>query len=184
MTNSNVKPRVGFQKFNPFTLTKHRNKLIDHYRKFIEESGPYYFFITLTFKYKMPIAMMCKFVNYFLHVYNQKIFCWDYKDRNKFIGGFAFFEKHKSDKLRDRFHIHFLIKTHYKCHSKSLEEHLSKLQIAAHKVKNTKNNSVFMSIDLQAAGDWGRILYCTKEIWDKNLTDIKILGKDGLSDNY
>jgi hypothetical protein len=155
------------------------------YKDYIRSRGPYEFFLTLTFGRYVNFNKRCQFTNFFLHVYNQEIFTRKYRERNHFHDGFAFFEEHKSEELKDKPHIHFLLAYHPRYDEHDIWWHEERFFKAASKVKDGKGRQVFnpYAIDLRYFGDNRRVGYCTKEIWDKNISNVKLLCLDGLSDN-
>ena len=159
----------------------------EHFKEFIRNTGPYSFFITLTFNKKTTFERKCEYINTFIHYYNQIIFCHDYMDRkDRFMSGFAFFEHHASQEKVDSLHVHILIRTHQRFLNFDKVAHQGIFKRAALKVQNQKGLNAFSSscIDHQMVWDeHGAIEYDTKNIWDGNLDLIKIIGKEGLSDN-
>ncbi len=159
--------------------------LTEAYREFIENCGPYVYFITLTFGRNVSKQQKCQYTNTLLRRYNQRIFHHDFKKRNKFHEGFAFFEEHLSTEFADRSHIHILLKENARYDDFNLCSHIEIFFKTAGEVFDAKDRSVFNPdcIDFRPAGDVFRIDYCQKSIWDKNISQIKMIGKTGLSDN-
>jgi hypothetical protein len=145
---------------------------------------PYSFFITLTLKRKQSLWQFYKHTTFLLHLINSKIFSREYKDKSKYISGFAFVEDHKNGSSNNDIHIHLLIEHNARLDDFSFKEHKAIFHEAAGKVCDVKNRRVFSDkcINIQKAGDDGRISYCFKQLWDGNLDRLKTIGKDGLSD--
>lgn len=187
------KPKIGFQRLKPIEIRrrcnvkpdKPYNKLTEHFRELVYKNKPYLYFITLTFGRNTSFNKRCQFTNYYLHIHNQMIFGRGYKNNDTFIRGFAFIEDHKSLKLEDRIHIHMLFKGDKQFVRKDFETNEGIFRKAAKKVRDGKNRQVFSDecINIKLVEDDGAIDYCFKEIWDNNICRVKILGKDGLSDN-
>ncbi|MBT0664522.1 hypothetical protein KI809_09440 [Geobacter pelophilus] len=164
---------------------RHRNTLVDEYLKFIIDLGPYYFFITLTFRPHVAFEERCQFTNKLLHYYNQKLFRRNYLKTQKSVTGFAFFEQGRNIEKDGKYHIHMLFKSDERYYRKSITDHQGILMDSASKVLNSKNKRVFNSkyIDLRAVANDGAIGYSLKSIREKNITNIKPIGLNGLSDN-
>ncbi len=195
MENNTVKqtnPNFGFQRLRPVIgYCENRNTdsphkiMAEEYKKFIHNSGPYYLFITITFGRSTGNDARFQFANRFLDRYNQKLFHRNYKKRGEYLKGFAFLENHRSCELADRFHIHFLIKDNDRYRDFDYGQHDEIFKKAAKGVLNGRDKEVFnmKCINLQEVyKDDGAIGYCMKAIWDKNITNIKTVGVDGLSD--
>jgi|GEM_PF-3360866 len=178
-SNSSLSSRVDPASDNPYKVKT------EQFKEFIRNTGPYRFFITLTFNKKTYFLQKCEYVNRFIRYYNQIIFCHDYERKDRFMSGFAFFEHHASLEMVDSLHVHILIRTHQRFSKFDEVAHQGIFKKAALKVQNHKHQNVFSSrcIDLQMVWDeLGAIEYDTKNIWDGNLDLIKIIGKEGLSD--
>ena len=182
----------GFQKLNPFKnysgdyadMILGNKSIKKEYKSLIRESRPYCFFITLTFGRNVSSYKKCQFTDVLLHRYNQKLFSRNYKEKEIYLEGFAIFESHASSKLADRYHVHMLIRYNERYDKYDLNSHRDIFNNAAAKVLDGQNRRVFNDkcIDIREAGDDGRIDYCTKQISDLNVSQIKPIGKDGLSD--
>lgn len=203
---SKIEPKkVGFQRFKPGnpgntgdsmidvsgtsgpsdTSVGTRNPLTEQWRELIRQRGPYFFFITLTFGKLTGFEARCQYTNYLLDRFNRRVFRHNYKKRNKFVEGFAFFEDHPSQCTDNKPHIHLLVENNEVYDKKRVHRCIEMFFSAAAEVKNGWNNQAFnpKGIDFGAAGHDGNIGYCMKNMWDKTLTDMKVLGIDGLSDN-
>lgn len=192
-TRKNEIANKGLQNTKPFkthffdddTQVSTYNRLAKQYKNFIEDCGPYIYFITLTFGGNCThVLAQCKNTNFLLHLLNQRIYKKRYKKNKLFMEGFAFFEKHMSVKSADRFHIHLLIKYNdrYLEEGFSIEELIDE---AIDIVRDTNKNRIFSKpcIDVRDPGPNDRVGYCMKRVCDRNITNIKILDKDGLSDS-
>lgn len=183
--------KKGFQKFNSLmngASGKSINSLKDHYKEFIKNSGPYYFFITLTFGKYLGLKQRCRFTNDLLNRYNQVIFRRTYKKRNKCMAGFAVLEDHYNCEFEDRYHIHMLVKPNVRYDDFSLAQHIDIFHTVAGEILYGKRR-VFNDkyIDIQKIEEDQKAQdkvsnYCMKEISDKNIDRIKLIGIDGLSD--
>jgi len=99
--------------------------------------------------------------------------------------GYAAVENHRSIKLEDRQHVHLLIRPDRKYLDYTLNQHIDIFEKAACEVKDNWKMPVFkpQHINLQCARDEGCAGYIFKDIVDRKLDRIKIIGVDGLSDN-
>lgn len=191
--------RSGFQRFKPFIShfgyqnepVKVKKTLTDHLKEFVENSGPYYLFITLTFgRNGIGINKQFQFTNFLLHLLNQIYFRRNYQDRNKFLDGFAFFEDHLSPKLEGRFHIHLLIKRDVRLREFGFKRNKDIFHTVISKVLDDSGRQVFRSkctdfsrVTKDKGGSKGAINYCMKQISERNIDRIKMLGVKGLSDS-
>uniref|UniRef100_C6E130 Uncharacterized protein n=1 Tax=Geobacter sp. (strain M21) TaxID=443144 RepID=C6E130_GEOSM len=185
--NSN---RRGFQRLNTFfnayeesssPITAYNIKT-DEMKKFVCENGRYDFFITLTFAKGMRLSQCCIYTNTLIHRFNSKLFGRDYRNKCCHVDGFAFLERHKNEISKNENHIHMLIKGNPKL---NLHQHRDIFYRAASNILDDRDDKVFNKkcIDLRHVGDGGRARYCFKNITDQNLDRVKMIGKDGLSDN-
>ena len=174
-------PRVATNSNNPYKVKT------EQFKEMIRNSGPYHFFITLTFKKHVNFRERCDYINSFLHFYNQQLFNHRYKEKkDNYMKGFAIFENHTSVLMEDCLHVHVLINTHHKFLNYDAYELESKFLKATSIVKDSKGRHIFSkkAVDFQIVSDEnGAIEYDTKHIWDKTIDKIKPIGKDGLSDN-
>lgn len=190
-----VRPLEGFQRlkpivedsnaFDPDSIETRPNMILTHqYKVMVYRHKPYYLFMTLTFTDNVSLQGRYKYTSEFIKHHNKMVFGRKYYERNDHMEGFAFFEKHPSRAFEDYFHVHFLAKGNHRYAKWGFESHKDIFQKAAGKVLNNKGKAVFKCtcIDIQEAGDDGAINYCCKHIWDGNLNNIKIIGRDGLSD--
>lgn len=160
-------------------------KLTEQYRKFVNDSGPFYFFITLTFGVRTHFQHNCKFVNQFLDFYNRSLFKVDYYKRKDWLEGFAFFEKHPMERSINEEHVHILIKPNARFNDfLSISVNREIFLKAALKVKD-EGKQVFNwdHIDIQNAYVGYKQRYLFKRINDYSLFRFKTIGKGGLSDN-
>ncbi|MDA8415386.1 MAG: hypothetical protein M0023_16550 [Desulfobacteraceae bacterium] len=153
-------------------------------KEFVMQGKPYAYFITLTFARSLDIHECCSFIGKLIDKLNKAVFGRKYFDGPDYITGFAIVEPHKLGNARCDIHIHFLVRQHPKYDEYNVEEFKEKLHAAALTVHDGKK-SVFdvKGIHIRDVWDDGAIGYCFKDIWDKNLSNVKILGKDGLSDS-
>lgn len=151
----------------------------------IQAKGPYHLFITLTFGRNTTYNKRCQFLNYFLHVYNQVIFTRDYRARDEFHQGYAIFEKHRSEALEDKPHVHMLLRPQERYFKHDFNWHHERFHAAARKVQDGQGRRVFHAncIDIQEVKDNGVIGYCFKNVRDNRIDHVKSIGKDGISDN-
>jgi hypothetical protein len=188
-----VRPLEGFQSlkpiiedsskaFDPHAIETRSNMILTHqYKVMVYRHRPYYLFMTLTFRDTVSFQLRIEYINKFIKYHNKLVIARRcYED---FMEGFAFFERHPSRNFDEKYHVHMLVKSNHRYAGKGFNTHEEKFRKAAGKVLN-KSKAVFSDdcIDIQEAGDDGRIEYCFKHIWDGNLDNIKIIGKDGLSD--
>jgi hypothetical protein len=159
--------------------------LTDNFHQFLIDSGPFDFFITVTFGKNMGVAKLCRHLNLLLDRYNQILYSRKYKKREKNVEGFAFLEKHLSSIARNEYHFHLLIKCSGKYDKHTLSEHKDIFSKAASRVTDERNKRVFNQkcIDITPYRDEGAIRYCMEQIRDYRLERIKLIGKGGLSDN-
>ena len=160
-------------------------KLTEQYRKFVNDSGPFYFFITLTFGVRTHFQHNCKFVNQFLDFYNRSLFKVGYYKRKDWLEGFAFFEKHPMERSINEEHVHILIKPNARFNDfLSISVNREIFLKAALKVKD-EGMQVFNwdHIDIQNAYVGYKQRYMFKRINDYSLFRFKMIGKRGLSDN-
>lgn len=180
----------GFQNINPYNHLKvdyisnvnSNSSITAQYKAMIQLNGPYDLFMTLTFGASLGYLKRCQFTNRLLHLFNQMLFARDYTKKGIHLRGFAFFEDHMSSALEGP-HVHMLLKVD-RTKRRTFIEYEDIFRKAASKVRNGEK-AVFNNkcIDIQEAGDDGRIGYCTKHIWDRNVKRIKIVGENGISDN-
>lgn len=184
--------RGGFSRLKPFPTSipkkKHRRPsitLTDHFHQLLIDSGPFDFFITVTFGKSMSVAMLCRHLNKLLNRYNQVLYTRKYKKRGKNVEGFAFLEKHLSSIARNEYHFHLLINCPGKYDKHTLSEHEDIFRKAASRVTDERDKRVFNQkcIDITPYRDEGAIRYCMEQIHDYRLDRIKPIGKGGLSDN-
>lgn len=81
------------------------------------------------------------------------------------------------------FHFHMLIQHNDKYSNFSLPQIKAILINATHRVNGIDRVFNDKCIDVEKVWDDGVIEYCFKQIWNKTLNCIKLIGKDGLSDN-
>lgn len=158
----------------------------EYYRQMIYDHRPYYFFVTLTFSSNVSFNKICQYTSTLIQRFNTLEFGRGYYDRGDFITGFAFFEKHSDNPRSNDNHLHLLIMHHDEFYKLKFSEHLAKFHKASSKIVDGLNRPVFNEkcIDFQEVYENdGAIEYCFKELWDKNLSRLKFIGVDGLSDN-
>ncbi|WP_173195993.1 hypothetical protein [Geobacter sp. SVR] len=196
-TQSDVRAKVGFQRFNIqmpcyrdqiFTEADQANpykKMTQAYKELVYRDRPYYLFMTLTFPLTMSYFHRCKYTSRFIKKHNKMIFGPDYLKRDDHMEGYAFFEEHPSIEFPDRYHVHLLVNSNYRYAGWNLKTHTDIFHKAADKVV-VGGQKVFKHdcIDIREAGNDLRIRYCFKQIEDRNLDHLKIIGKNGLSDSF
>lgn len=163
-----------------------KNPLTAGYMEMVLNHKPYYFFITFTFGKSIRVPECCKLLNRFFDNYNQKLFGRKYFDRDDCIDGFVFFEDHKSTESRNKYHVHILVKAHVHYEkTPTFGEHMDKFYKAASMTRDDWKKPVFEpdAINIKHVYDDNIAGYCLKEIWDKNISRIKFITKEGLLDN-
>lgn len=163
-----------------------RKQVTDVYRKWVHESGPYYWMLTLTFKYDMPFAMMIKYTNKFLHNMNLKYFRSGYfKKENCCMNGFAFFEDHPMKTSNNELHVHILIKPNerYLVFKPDEQEDIFMRSVA--KVLTVNRKSVFSDkcVNITHFYSSNSYDYFFDEIDDFSIHRMKLIDKNLLSDN-
>lgn len=183
----------GIGDLNPFEI-KHEiinvadkiNSTIDeNYKEFVMSNKPYIYFITLTFALNTNIRQACKYMSTVIKWMNNKLFGRKYYDRDDFIEGFAFIEDHKSGISINDIHAHILIKPSYRYNDFKFYQIEDMLRKTVAKVDNGAGKKVFNEncIDIQLVRDDGAIEYCFKQVWRNNTIRIKMIGKEGVSDD-
>ena len=159
-------------------------RMSQHWKKFIKDSGPYYFTFTLTFAVLASFESCCKFVNKFIHRFNLSYFKERYYKRSDWLEGFVFFEKHFLHNSINEWHVHMRIKPNARYCDFNLAQHTEKFQKAAAKVFDHKKRHVFRNehIDIQYAYEGGIGGYLFKQLNDSCLFRLKMIGVKGLSD--
>lgn len=185
---------IGLSNLNPFSNKyniarmppKALHGITLHYDELVKTLKPLRFMITLTFSMNMSFTECCKHINRYLHNHNRLLFgCRYYKHPNLCINGVAFFESHKSLASNNDIHVHILVRDDIMYADYSLIRHGMMFYFAASKVVNSRKRPVFniKGIDMTEVENDGAISYCFKDIWDKNLTRIKVIGRGGLTDS-
>lgn len=153
------------------------------YKMFVKSNMPFAFFITVTFSMSMNTQQSCKYVSQILRACNKKYF--PKKFLNNYMDGFAFIENHTLGTSKNDIHIHLLIKHNARYDKMNISQHEDIFREAATEIVDESNRRVFRNkcIDFQEGGDAGRVEYCFKSIWDRNLDRVKFIGKDGVSDS-
>jgi len=202
--------KVGFENLKPFSHydNKYSNKasvmcnyeiggmrimksnsISDLYKEWIIRNSPYSFFITLTFGKNIgrDKNKLYQYTNYFFHRYNRLMFTEKYRQRNHFLDGFAFYENHYSSKFDNEghIHIHLLIKYNEIFDKKSFTEHEAIFRKATSKICDDKDRLVFSNecINIKVVRDDNIIGYCMKNMWDANMSRVKTIDVNGISDN-
>jgi hypothetical protein len=159
-------------------------RMTKQYIKFVNDSGPYYWFITLTFGIRFRFEICCKYVNHFIRRCNISYYGDKYYKKGVWIEGFVFFEDHPMETSINQTHVHMLIKPSYGFMDFSFEQNLEKISKAAAKVTDNKIR-VFNDdhIDIQRADNKYKHTYMFKQINDASLYRVKMIGVRGLSDN-
>ena len=158
----------------------------EHYKQMVYENRPFSFFATLTFHRSVRFSMICQYSSILIQRFNTLEFNRGYYDRGDFITGFAFFEKHSDNPRSNDNHLHLLIKHHDKFDESDFAEHSAKFHKASKNIVDGNGRPVFNKkcIDFKEVNyDDGAIEYCFKELWDRNLSRLKFICVDGLSDN-
>ncbi|MBV5328210.1 MAG: hypothetical protein JZU65_11330 [Chlorobium sp.] len=157
----------------------------EHYKQMVFENRPFSFFATLTFHRSVRFSMIVQYSTTLIHRFANLEFGRNYDDPDC-ITGFAFFEKHSDNPRSNDNHLHLLIKHHDKYDESDFVKHLAKFHKASSKIVDGNGRPIFNEncIDFQEVSyDDGAIDYCFKELWDRNLSRLKFIGVDGLSDN-
>ena len=163
-----------------------RKQVTDVYRKWVHESGPYYWMITLTFKYDMPIAMMIKYTNKFLHNMNLKYFRSGYfKKENCCMNGFAFFEEHPMKTSNNDLHVHILVKPNERYFVFKPDEQEDIFLQSVAKVLTVNKKHVFSDdcVNITHSYSSDNYDYFFDELDDFSIHRMKIIDKNLLSDN-
>lgn len=191
---SEVTKRNILQRLRPNTnpaIYKHNDedvpairKLTEQYIEYVNNYGPYYWFITLTFSLNLSFELCCKYVNHFIRRSNISYFTEDYYKKGDFIEGVAFFEEHSMGNSLCKWHVHMLIKPSYRFLDFMNIDNVDKFNKAASKVTHNKVR-VFNHdhIDVQRADNDYRHMYLFKQVNDTCLYRVKMIGVRGLSDN-
>jgi hypothetical protein len=183
---------MGFSDLKPAEPEYVANKIIRHncklkaaFEQSVINAGPYYFFTTLTFSRSLSMTAIHTFVSDYLYYHNQYIFSHKYKKLGRYMSGYAVIENHKSSKLQGRLHVHLLIKANKRYLDFTRGQHLDMFEKAASKVETSSGNLVFMPqhIKLELVYSDGCVSYSFKNINDRNIDRIKLIGIDGLSDS-
>ena len=185
--------RGGFQRLRPMVgnnindapVSFGSRAIAKDYMKFIQNRGPFYFFNTITFARNTSKDARFQYANALLHRQNQMLFGRDYKEKGRYIEGFAFIEDHFSCEMKDRFHIHILIENDPRYDDFDLKQHEDIFHKAASKIQNSRDQNVFNAkcLNMQKVyEDDTLISYCMKQVWHTNVNNIKMIGVDGLSD--
>lgn len=157
----------------------------EHLKEYVKNCKPYSFFMTLSFARSLNIHECCDYTDILFHKLNNKIFGKGYCKKSDYIEGFAFVEDHKSEVSRNDIHLHILTKHNGRYDDFNFVQHESIFREVAGKVVDARKRRIFDNkcIDIQEVRDDGAIEYCFKQIWDENLSRVKFIGKDGLSDS-
>lgn len=157
----------------------------EHYKQMVYENRPFSFFATLTFHRSVRFSMIVQYSSTLIHRLANLEFGRNY-DYPDCITGFAFFEKHSDNPRSNDNHLHLLIKHHEEYDNSDFAVHLAKFHKASSKIVDGNGRPVFNKkcIDFKEVNyDDGAIIYCFKELWDRNLSRLKFICVDGLSDN-
>lgn len=194
LNNGKVNGRVignPFSRLKPTGLnykssvpTGAETSLTDAMKELVMQGAPYAYFITLTFARSLDIHECSKSIGKLIDKLNKAVFGRKYFEGADYITGFSVVEPHKLGNARCDIHLHFLFEKHPKYDDYSVEEFKEKLCASALTVHDGKK-SVFdvKGIHILEVWDDGAIDYCFKDIWDKNLSNVKMLGLGGLSDS-
>lgn len=189
----NKQKLIGFQKIKPDCRVNgvtvvirpdSKNILTERYKEWVYREGPFYLFMTLTFGLNVSMQGRIGYINDFIKYHNKMCCSREYYEGDAFMEGFAFFEEHPSRVFEGLFHVHILAKSNYKYAVNGFAAHKDIFRKAAAKVLNTKDKKIFYNscINIQEAGDEGRIVYCFDQMNDGNVDNIKTIARDGLSD--
>ena len=161
-------------------------QITEHYRKWVHESGPYYWFITITFKYDMPFPILLKYVKKFIHNMNLKYFKANYYNKKEsWMEGFAFIEDHPMKNSNNPLHVHMLIKMNERYLRFTPVQQEDIFIKAVKSVITNKSSRVFSldAVDLKHSYFSDSYNYFFDELDDFSLHRMKIIGKDLLSDS-
>lgn len=172
-------------KYNRDILSNSYDTIDEYYKYFVMSNRPYIYFITITFALKMNTQQSSKYVSTVIKWMNNKLFGRKYYERGDFIEGFAFVEKHINGMSINDIHFHMLIKPSYRYNDFKFYQIKDMLRQTVAKVDNGSGKKVFDEncIDIQIVWDDGAVEYCFKQIWRNNIIRIKMIGKEGLSDD-
>lgn len=186
------KTKFGFSRLKPLrnnyehanVPTKAKMSNTDILKELVIRNKPYSFFITLTFGSNMNTQLYCNYVNLLLLKLNRKLFNKARENKSEFIKGFAFIEDHKLGKSRSNTHMHLLVMHNTRYDDFRFIQLKDIFYEVAGTIKYAGSRRVFNDngVDIRKVRDDGVIEYCFKQIWDKNLSRVKFIGKGGLSD--
>jgi len=159
----------------------------EYYKTLVRQHEPYKYLLTLTFSHKYTSLMTCQFTSQVIYRMNSKIFGRNYlKYDDRCMDGFVFFEKHMSEKVRNPFHLHMLIKQNERYDKFNIDQMNEILDCSTERILDGKDRKVFTSKCINTTeiyDDEGSIRYCFEQIYDRNLDRLKFIDKNGLSDN-
>lgn len=163
----------------------HFKKLTRAIQRWVFDSGPYYFYITLTFSIKLSNEACCLYVNRVLDRMSEQYFTRNYREKSNCLQGFAFFEEHPQGFSINEEHVHMLIKFNPKYRDFLYEEHDYKFKKVCSRIIDDTGRHVFHEdcIDIRPAHFQSMNNYSFKRITDSVLWRIKTIGIGGLSDN-
>lgn len=155
---------------NNHTISSINYRLI--WNDFMKAQGRYKYFITVTFKYDLPLQEQIDSLNFLLHTLNRSIFGCRYKNNNQQLAGFVFTEKQTSGRLH--FHIIILDNPLLDPPDKpSLAHHFYRNLPKIRKIDRVKCRSTYpiinpLGVDIRTADDDDVVSYLTKTMRGTN----------------
>lgn len=179
-----VKPIEEDDKYWSRKVSQHK-KLTMTNQRWVYDSGPYYYYITLTFSVKLSLEACCLYVNRVLDRMSEWFFTRNYREKSYYMQGFAFFEEHPQGSSINDEHVHMLIKFTDVYRTKTLKVVRKKFKKICKNIFDDKSRHVFnkKGIKFKLADFQCRNDYSFKRITDSELWRIKTIGVGGLSDN-
>ena len=188
---------ILYQEWKKFILNKtvlynlNYSKFREQYVKGSPITVPreYDFQLTITFKHPQFDQTVVKSTSHLLRVINKLLSRSNYIERNRYIKGFAFAERHyRSLELEGSFHLHLMCYFSDGFHEKlSMENIKSTASKAAQKTTSSTGHSLFATNGVQvdeAYDSEGLMNYISKQLSEDILDErIMIIGPNGM-DGY
>jgi len=156
------------------------------YREWVESLGPYDYFITLTFRWNIGIRVISEFTNKLLRQFNRMVFSKKYKNRERYLQGFAVIERHISGNSKCDNHVHILVKYDERYSDYGMWKLHNVFLNAALRVRNPWGIDVFRTRCIQfkrIEPHEDKVSYSFKHVHDRNLGRVKPLTKHGFADS-
>lgn len=153
----------------------------------VSDNKPYYLFITLMFNKNTSFQEICCNTSEVIQQFNTRIFGKDYKSIPKYVEGFAIFEKPMSKGMERETFVNILIKNQKKFSKLNLSYVEYIFIDAAYSISaRAKKLILYENYDIDLQHDCevlGRRMYDIEQIWDYDIDCIKIIDKNGLSND-